>query len=75
MTTTSAFRIPVANLLRRPGASRSIQAEAVLADVRGPGAEVTAERPIAVDLTLERVSEGMVVRGTIESISRYSDGA
>ena len=65
MTTTSPFRIPVANLLRRPGAARSIQAEGVLADVRGPGAEVTAERPIAVDLTLERVSEGMVVRGTI----------
>ena len=36
MPTTSAFRIPVANLLRRPGASRTVQAEGVLADVRGP---------------------------------------
>jgi uncharacterized protein len=64
MPTTNAFRIPVANLLRRPGASRTVQVEGVLADVRGPGAEVT-DRPIAVDLTLERVSEGMVVRGTV----------
>ena len=65
MSTTSAFRIPVANLLRRPGASRTVQLDGALSDVRGPGAQVTAGRPIAVDLTLERVSEGMVVRGTI----------
>jgi uncharacterized protein len=65
MSTTSAFRIPVTNLLRRPGASRTVQAEGVLDDLRGPGAEVAADRPIAVDLILERVSEGIVVRGTI----------
>ena len=65
MTATSAFRIPVANMLRRPGASRTVEAEGVLADVRGPGAEVTADHPISVDLTLERVSEGIVVRGTV----------
>ena len=67
MSTTSAFRIPVANLLRRPGASRTVQLEGALSDVRGPGAQVTAGRPIAVDLTLERVSEGIVVRGTIRA--------
>ena len=65
MSTTSAFRIPVANLLRRPGASRTVQVEGVLDDVRGPGAEVATHRPIAVDLVLERVSEGIVVRGAI----------
>jgi uncharacterized protein len=65
MSTTSAFRISVANMLRRPGASRSVRAEGTLADVRGPGAEVSADRPITVDLTLERVSEGIVVRGTV----------
>jgi len=64
-TTTSAFRIPVANLLRRPGASRTVQVEGVLADVRGPGSEVTTDRPITVDVVLERVSEGIVVRGAI----------
>ncbi len=65
MPTTSAFRIPVADLLRRPGASRAVRFEAPLADVRGPGAAVPSDRPIAVDLTFERVPEGLVVRGTI----------
>ena len=64
-TTTSAFRIPVANLLRRPGASRTVQVDGVLDDVRGPGAEVTTDQPISVDVVLERVSEGIVVRGAI----------
>jgi len=65
MSTTSAFRIPVTNLLRRPGASRTVEAQGTLTDLRGPGAEVAADQPITVDLTLERVSEGIVVRGTI----------
>jgi uncharacterized protein len=65
MPTTSAFRISVSNMVRRPGASRTVSAEGVLSDVRGPGAEITADRPIRVDLTLERVSEGIVVRGTV----------
>jgi uncharacterized protein len=65
MPTTSAFRVPVSNLLRRPGASRSVQVDGVLSDVRGPGSEVATTPPIAVDVTLERVSEGIVVRGTV----------
>ncbi|HEV7526690.1 MAG TPA: DUF177 domain-containing protein [Acidimicrobiia bacterium] len=67
MPTTSAFRIPVANLMRRPGASRAVEVEGTLADVRGPGAEVAPTRPIRLDLTLERVAEGLVVRGTVEA--------
>ena len=65
MPTTNAFRIPVANLLRRPGASRTIEVAGSLPDVRGPGSEIAPERPITLDLTLERVSEGLVVRGTV----------
>jgi uncharacterized protein len=65
MPTSSVFRIPVTSLLRRPGASRTAQVEGTLADIRGPGAEVGDEQPIAVDLTLERVSEGIVVRGSV----------
>ena len=68
MPTTSAFRIPVANLLRRPGASRAVQVEGILGDVRGPGAEVAPDKPIALDLTLERVSEGLVVRGAVTGV-------
>ncbi len=65
MPTTSAFRVPVSNMMKRPGASRSVQVEGALADVRGPGSEVAADRPIVVDVTLERVSDGIVVRGTV----------
>lgn len=65
MPTTTAFRISVADLLRRPGASRVVRVTAPLPDVRGPGAEVPADRPVSVDLTFERVPEGLVVRGTI----------
>jgi uncharacterized protein len=65
MPTISAFRIPVADLLRRPGASRAVRVAAPLADVRGPGAEVPSDQQVAVDLIFERVPDGLVVRGTI----------
>jgi uncharacterized protein len=65
MPTSTPFRIPVADLLKRPGASRAEQVRAPLADLRGPGAEVPAAIPVDVDITLERVSEGIVVRGSI----------
>jgi len=68
MPTTSAFRIPVADLLRRPGASRNLEVAGTLADLRGPGAEVPDRRPITVSVTLERVSEGIVVRGTVTAV-------
>jgi uncharacterized protein len=67
MSSTSVFRIPVTSLLRRPGASRTAELEGTLADIRGPGAEVGDTEPIAVDLVLERVSEGIVVRGPIRT--------
>jgi uncharacterized protein len=65
MPTSTPFRIPVADLLKRPGASRAAQVAAPLADLRGAGAEVPATVPVEVDITLERVSEGIVVRGSI----------
>jgi len=65
MPTTSAFRIPVADLLRRPGAARAVHVSGVLAEVGGPGAAISSGEPIVVDATLERVSEGIVVRGAI----------
>jgi uncharacterized protein len=65
MATQSPFRIPVADLLRRHGASRSVQVDAPLDGLSGAGAEVPPTEPVHVDVTLERVSEGIVVRGTI----------
>ena len=67
MATPSPFRIPVADLLRRSGSSRALQLEAPIAGLAGPGAEISADVPIALDLTLERVSEGIVVRGTVRA--------
>jgi len=61
------FRIPVADLLRRSGSSRALQLEAPVAGLAGPGAEIAADVPVALDLTLERVSEGIVVRGMVRA--------
>lgn len=63
MPTATPFRISVADLLKRPGAARDISVSAPLAGLAGPGAEITG--PITVDGTVERVPEGIVVRGTV----------
>jgi len=65
MPTTTPLRIPVADLLKRPGAARPEVVEALLADLAGPGAAVPADRPVEVDVLLERVPDGIVVRGTV----------
>ena len=65
MATPNPFRIPVADLLKRHGAARPEHVSAPLPALCGRGAEVPAERPIDLDLTLERVSEGIVVRGSV----------
>jgi uncharacterized protein len=67
MSSAQPFRIPVADLLRRPGASRAVTVEAPLADLAGPGSGIAADQPISVAVTLERVSEGVVVRGMVEA--------
>ena len=67
MVTATPFRIHVADLLRRPGAARSAQVTAPVLELRGPGAEIPAEAPVEIDATLERVSEGIVVRGLVRA--------
>jgi uncharacterized protein len=67
MPTATPFRIPVADLLHRPGASRPLEVRAPLADLRGPGAEVPPDEAVEVEATLERISEGIVVRGTVRA--------
>jgi uncharacterized protein len=67
MPSSTPFRIPVADLLKRPGASRPVQVSAPLTDLGGPGAEIPADHPISFDGTLERVSEGIVVRGSLDA--------
>jgi uncharacterized protein len=66
MTSThTPFRIPVADLLRRPGASRPVTATGSLPGLANLGSEVPDGSPVTIDVTLERVSEGIVVRGTV----------
>lgn len=61
------FRINVADLLKRPGAQRTVSVVAPLAGLEGPGSAVPADAPLGLDLTLERVSEGIVVRGSVRA--------
>jgi uncharacterized protein len=61
----SSFRIDVADLLRRPGARRSVRLAEPVEGLAGSAAAVVG--PVAVALDLERVSEGIVVRGTVSA--------
>jgi uncharacterized protein len=64
---TAPFRINVADLLKRPGAQRAVSVVAPLAGLAGPAAGVPDDAPVGLDLTLERVSEGIVVRGSVRA--------
>jgi uncharacterized protein len=59
----SELRIDVADLLRRPGTRRDITRRAELDALRGSAAVI--EGPVEIDASLERVSEGIVVRGDL----------
>jgi uncharacterized protein len=56
------LRIDVADLLAHPGARRALRTE-VTVDALGT-AVATISGPVALDVVLERVPEGIVVRGT-----------
>jgi uncharacterized protein len=61
----SDLRIDVADLLRRPGARRALGRSAVVDGLGTATAQVVG--PVELDLVLERVSEGIVVRGSISA--------
>jgi uncharacterized protein len=65
MSTLSGLRISVADVLRRPGASRPITLSEPVADLGTPA--VGAGEPVLVSVTIERVADGVVVRGTVEA--------
>jgi uncharacterized protein len=64
----SRFRLDVADLLAQPGARRTVRLAEPLDDLAGSAAAV--EGPVAVALDLERVSEGIVVRGSVSATWR-----
>jgi uncharacterized protein len=68
MTVSSGLRIMVADLLRRPGAKRAVQLEAVVPDLQAGTVIVAPEDPVRVDAVLERIPEGIVVRGEVDVV-------
>ena len=64
MSASTGLRLVVADLLRRPGSRRAVEiSEPVEGLVAGPVA-VPAGEPVRLDLGIERVHDGLVVRGT-----------
>jgi len=61
----SGFRIDVADLLAHPGARREVTLTAPVADLVGTSAR--ADGPVQIDLTLDRISEGIVARGLVST--------
>ena len=56
----------VTDLLRRPGAKRAVHLEAVVPDLGAGVVVVAPEDPVRVDVVLERIPEGIVVRGEVD---------
>jgi uncharacterized protein len=59
----SELRIDVADLLRHPGARRDITIRGDVDALRGSSAMI--DGPVLVEATLERISDGIVVRGEV----------
>ena len=65
MSEISQLRLHVGDLLKRFGSQRSIDATVTLEDLRVGATVIPPDAAIAVDVQLERISEGIVVRGGI----------
>jgi uncharacterized protein len=59
----SGLRIDVADLLAHPGTRRDARVAAPLEDLAGSAARVAD--PVEVAVSLERISDGIIVRGTV----------
>ncbi len=64
----SRLRIDVADLLSHPGARRHVVLTEPVEDLAGTAARVVD--PVTLDLDLDHLSEGIVVRGTVEATWR-----
>ena len=63
-TAGGGLTVGVADLLRRPGQWREESLEALVDGLRVTGSEVPEGAPVHLDLRLESVNEGVVVKGT-----------
>jgi len=64
-STSTQLRIPLGAALRHPGVARPVTTTATVSGLTGGAAEIPSSAPVGVDLVLERVPEGIVVRGTL----------
>jgi uncharacterized protein len=65
MSTSTGLRVLVADLVKRPGSTRSLQIVEHLGTLVVGEAELDDDGRVALDLQLERITEGIVVRGTL----------
>lgn len=63
----SSLRTNVADLLHRPGSRRTLRIETPVAGLSVAGSAVPEDEPVVVDVLLERVAEGIVVRGVVDA--------
>lgn len=61
----TALRIDVADLLAQRTSRREVALSAPVEGLAGAAARVADDEPVALELVLERISDGIVVRGTL----------
>ncbi len=61
----TSLRTNVADLLHRPGSRRTLRLEVPVSGLAVSGSSVPGDAPLALDVLLERVPEGIVVRGAV----------
>jgi uncharacterized protein len=61
----TALRIDVADLLAHPSARREVALSVPVAGLVGTAARVGGDEPVVLELVLERIPDGIVVRGTL----------
>ncbi len=66
MPQVNALRVSVTDL-RRPGSARDVDVTASVPGLRSDAVEVVFDAPVHVGVHLERVSDGVVVRGEVDA--------
>jgi len=62
----SGLRVNVSDLMHHSGARRAVHLTAPMQGLEVIGSRVPARDPLTVDLTLERINEGILVMGDVE---------
>lgn len=61
----SALQINVSDLLSRPRAQKNLVIDEIYTDLVTSTASVVSDQPVHLDVTLERIPDGIVVRGRV----------